>query len=118
MTRRFLMVALLLVGCSDSPASSTAAVDATAADVVISVVFAEGLVTGAEPIVEVDLGDTVRIEIVSDTPDEIHIHGGYDLYVGVPRAQDVAFSFVADRLGVFAVELEGLGYVLFEIDVG
>jgi len=36
----------------------------------------------------------------------------------VPRAQDVSFSFVADRLGVFEVELESLGYVLFELDVG
>ena len=27
-------------------------------------------------------------------------------------------AFVADRIGVFAVELEASGYLLFELDVG
>lgn len=102
----------------DESATTTSLDDPSAADVVIDVVYAEGFVTGIDPVVEVGVGDTVTIKIVSDTADQMHIHGGYDLFFSVPRAQDVSFSFIADRLGVYEVELESLGYVLFELDVG
>jgi len=111
-------MSILVGACSAAPATTTVLVDPNDTDTVIDVVFAEGFATGTEPVVEIDLGQTVTISIVSDTPDEIHIHGGYDLFFGVPRAQQVTFSFVADRIGVFAVELESSGYLLFELDVG
>jgi hypothetical protein len=113
-----LLFLLLLAACSGGSATTTILDDPSDADVVIDVVYAEGFVTGVDPVVEVSVGDTVTIGIVSDVADEIHVHGGYDLFFDVPQAQDVSFSFVADRLGVFEVELEAAGYVLFELDVG
>lgn len=111
-------MAVVLVACSGASVPTTVLSDPADADVVIDIVYAEGFVTGVEPVVEVSLGDTVTITIISDTEDELHIHGGYDLFVGVPRAREISFSFVADRLGVFLVELEASGYPLFELDVG
>ena len=113
-----LVSTLALVACSGAPATTTVLRRPSQADVVIDMVYAEGFVTGTEPIVQVRLGDSVTISIVSDTPDELHIHGGYDLFFGVPRAQQITFSFVADRPGVFDVYLESSHYLLFELDVG
>lgn len=106
-----------------SPSTTVATIESVATsvrqpDVVIDIVWAEGYATGTEPVVLASLGDLVQITVVSDTPDEVHIHGGYDLFFGLPRAQEVTFSFIADRPGVFAVELETLGQTLFELDVG
>jgi hypothetical protein len=111
-------LALVVFDRGGTSGPTTSLQDPDAADVAIEVVYAEGFVTGVDPVVEVGLGDTVSITIVSDTSDQIHIHGGYDLFFNVPRAQNVSFAFIADRLGVFEVELESLDYVLFELDVG
>jgi hypothetical protein len=118
MTRSFVIVALLLSACSGTPATTTLLADPGGADVVIDMVYAEGFVTGTDPIVEVALGETVTISLVSDVADELHIHGGYELFVGIPRAREISFSFVADRPGVFDVYLESSHYLLFELDVG
>lgn len=111
-------MALVLAACSSGSVPTTMLGDPSEADVVIEVVYADGLATGVEPVVEVSLGDAVTITITSDTEDELHIHGGYDLFVFVPGSSETSISFVADHLGVFLVELEVSGYPLFEIDVG
>lgn len=118
MKRSLVAVAVLLTACSAEPAPTTILEDPADADAVFDVVYAEGFATGIEPIEEVTIGDTVTITIVSDTSDELHIHGGYDLFIRVPRARTISFSFVADRLGVFPVYLESSHYLLFELDVG
>jgi FtsP/CotA-like multicopper oxidase with cupredoxin domain len=68
---------------------------------------AGGVVGGARKI-EVENGDTVRILVISDAPDEIHLHG-YDLTRAVGPGQRARFAFKADIEGEFELEAHDLG---------
>jgi hypothetical protein len=61
-------------------------------------------------------GDQVNFKVVSDTADEIHVHG-YDLMKDVPKGGSVTFSFKGSIDGRFEVELEGHGEQIAELDV-
>ncbi len=61
-------------------------------------------------------GDQIRFRIVSDTADEIHVHG-YDLMKDVAKGGSVTFSFKGSIDGRFVVELEGHGEQIAELDV-
>jgi hypothetical protein len=61
-------------------------------------------------------GDQIRFKVVSDTADEIHVHG-YDLMKDVPKNGSVTFSFKGSIDGRFVVELEGHGEQIAELDV-
>ena len=63
-----------------------------------------------------DKGDQIRFRVVSDTADEIHVHG-YDLMKDVPKGGSVTFSFKGSIDGRFVVELEGHGEQIAELDV-
>jgi hypothetical protein len=63
-----------------------------------------------------DKGDTIRFRVVSDTADEIHVHG-YDLMKDVPKGGSVTFSFKGSIDGRFVVELEDHGEQIAELDV-
>jgi hypothetical protein len=63
-----------------------------------------------------DKGDQIRFRIVSDTADEIHVHG-YDLMKDVPQGGSVMFSFNGSIDGRFVVELEDHGEQIAELDV-
>jgi hypothetical protein len=65
---------------------------------------------------EFDKGDQVRFRVVSDTADEIHVHG-YDLAKDVPEGGSVAFSFKGSIDGRFEVELESRGEQIAELRV-
>ena len=65
---------------------------------------------------EFDKGDQIRFRVVSDTADEIHVHG-YDLMKDVPKNGSVSFSFEGSIDGRFVVELEGRGEQIAELDV-
>jgi hypothetical protein len=67
-------------------------------------------VVGGEPAggakeITVEKGDTVRIEVRSDTAAEVHVHG-YDLVKNVEAGGSVRFNFPATIEGVFEIELE------------
>jgi len=67
-------------------------------------------VVGGEPKggvkdITVEKGDTVRIEVRSDTAAEVHVHG-YELMKDVEAGGSVGFRFKADAEGVFEIELE------------
>jgi hypothetical protein len=65
---------------------------------------------------KVALGDTVDIWVVSDTADELHVHGydvSHDLRPGVP----LNLRFPADAPGIFEVELETAHIHLFDVEV-
>lgn len=115
-----LLLVCLLTGCGGAavPAASTLTIAPAEADVVIDARFADGYVRDVDPVIEARLGDVVSISFLGDIEDQIHIHGGYDVFVPVTPGAPVEFAFVVDRLGVFAVELEAAGYLLFELDVG
>ena len=67
--------------------------------------------------VKVDLGQAVTIRISSDVTDELHLHG-YDLTVDVEAGGSAELVFVAEIPGIFEVELEESGLLLFELEVG
>jgi hypothetical protein len=61
-------------------------------------------------------GDQIRFRVVSDTADEIHVHG-YDFMKDVPAGGSVTFSFKGSIDGRFVVELENHGQQIAELDV-
>jgi hypothetical protein len=63
-----------------------------------------------------DKGEQIRFRIVSDTADEIHVHG-YDLMKDVAKGGSVTFSFKGSIDGRFVVELEDHGEQIAELDV-
>jgi FtsP/CotA-like multicopper oxidase with cupredoxin domain len=60
------------------------------------------VVNGARDI-EVTQGDTVRIVVTSDAPDEIHLHG-YDITRNPAPGRPARFQFTADAEGAFEIE--------------
>ena len=64
----------------------------------------------------VTLGKTVRIQVVSDAKDEVHLHG-YDRKVDLTAGRPATLTFVADVPGIFEVELESRGLKLLDLVV-
>jgi FtsP/CotA-like multicopper oxidase with cupredoxin domain len=63
----------------------------------------DGSVVGGAQDIEVTRGETVRIVVTSDAPDEIHLHG-YDITRTPAPGQPARFSFRADAEGAFEIE--------------
>jgi hypothetical protein len=85
------------------------------AEVVIRVTVRDGEVEApADPTVR--QGQLVRIVVDADVADEIHLHG-YDLSAGVQPGHPGELAFRATAAGVFEVELEQAGLLLFELTV-
>ena len=70
-----------------------------------------GDVQGGRRQIEASKGDEVRIEVRSDTPDDIHLHG-YDLSRAVGPGKTARFRFEADIEGVFELEAHDLGHLV------
>ncbi len=62
-----------------------------------------GTVVGGVKRVQARTGDTVRILVTSDAPDELHLHG-YDIYENAAPGRPARFLFRADIEGVFELE--------------
>lgn len=75
-----------------------------------------GKVSGVADTVDVALGDDVILVVRSDKADEVHVHG-YDEADDVSPQEDAEIEFTADIPGVFEVELEEAGQLLFELQV-
>ena len=76
----------------------------------------DGVPVGGARRIEVESGDTARIEVASDAPGEIHLHG-YDLEARVAPEQAARLRFRADIEGIFELELHGTGAKLAELRV-
>ena len=83
---------------------------------VVSLTVAGGKVTGDTGRVPVPLGARVRLTVLADTADEVHLHG-YDLHVDTTPGSPVNLEFVADRPGVFEAELEESRVLLTRLQV-
>jgi hypothetical protein len=81
----------------------------------VEVEVEEGRVEGPGR-VRVPLGSLVRLEVRSDVPDEVHVHG-YDLLRPVVPGRRTTLTFRADVAGVFEVELEKAGLLLVRLEV-
>jgi FtsP/CotA-like multicopper oxidase with cupredoxin domain len=63
----------------------------------------DGAVVGGVQRVQANKGDTVRIVVTSNAPDEIHLHG-YDIYEDAAPGKPARFVFRADIEGIFEIE--------------
>jgi hypothetical protein len=95
---------------------STAAAADDATPTVIQADVAGGEVSTAEDRVEVAQGTDVVIRVTTDVEEPVHLHG-YDIEVDAAPGQPAEIAFTADIPGVFEVELEDSGTLLFEIEV-
>lgn len=65
---------------------------------------------------EVPQGDRVEIVVHADVTDEVHVHG-YDIHGDVSPSEPSSIRFTADAPGVYEVELESAGLLLFALKV-
>lgn len=86
------------------------------ADVIAVVSFEAGVVTAEADRVKAGIGDTVEIIVTSDVVEEIHLHG-YDIVADLEPGGTTTMRFVADIPGIFEVEMENSGALLFELEV-
>lgn len=83
----------------------------------IEVIYVDGELQQGERRYEVGLDERLIIEVTTNEfNQEIHIHG-YDLIELAGPLAPARFDFVADLAGVWEVELEGKGELLFELAV-
>jgi hypothetical protein len=83
---------------------------------IVSITVADGQASGDTGRVEVAQGTTVRLTITSDAADEVHVHG-FDLTAAVSPGQSTQLEFVADRPGIFEVELHDTRQVLTRLQI-
>jgi FtsP/CotA-like multicopper oxidase with cupredoxin domain len=62
-----------------------------------------GQVVGGVKTIEAERGDTVRIVVRTDAPDELHLHG-YDIERETEPGRPARFRFTADAEGEFVLE--------------
>ena len=74
------------------------------------VALVNGNVRGGEQEIKVEKGETVRIEVTSDAPDDMHLHG-YDVSRPVAPGKPARFRFKADLEGIFELEAHDLGHL-------
>jgi hypothetical protein len=83
---------------------------------VATITVVNGQPQGGVKTVSFKKGDTVRLKVVSDVADEIHVHG-YDLKKDVAKGGEVEFEFPASIEGRFEVELENAGTQIANLEV-
>ena len=65
---------------------------------------------------ELPLDGPVRVVVIADVSDEIHLHG-YDLHADVFPGAEAVIEFDATIAGVFEIELEESGVLIGELQV-
>jgi hypothetical protein len=81
----------------------------------IDVYFEGGQVVGLDRF-SYTLGEQVSVWVLSDTDDEVHVHG-YDQLFTVKAGVPLEISVTAEVPGIFEVELESTHTLLFELVV-
>ena len=102
-------------GSPSEGASPTATVSPEPERTVIDVTYRNGEVQGQTEFTATQ-GERVRIIVRADVSDEIHLHG-YDLTADVTPEDPARIDFVANAAGVFEVELEDAGELLFQLEI-
>jgi len=101
---------------STTSTPSTSTDEAPAEPAVPTVRVVDAKPQGGVKKLDFDKGDQIRFKVVSDTADEIHVHG-YDLMKDVEKGGSVSFSFKGSIEGRFVVELEDHKQQIAELDV-
>src|SRR5205085_2822186 len=100
-----LILAFVLLRPGSDNGGSTSSSGSTAQPAVKTVHIVGGKPQGGIQTVSFVKGQQIRLRVVSDVADEIHVHG-YNLKKDVPKGGSVEFSSPATIEGVFEVELE------------
>jgi FtsP/CotA-like multicopper oxidase with cupredoxin domain len=90
---------------STAASTSTSTATTPAEPAVKTVRVVNGQPQGGIKTLSFPKGDQVRLRVVSDVADEIHIHG-YDFHKDVAKGGTVNFNFPAKFDGQFVIELE------------
>lgn len=93
-------------------AGATTTIPAT----VLAVTVRGGSVVAGSARQRAPLNQPVTIRVTSDTADEVHVHG-YDKTFAVAPGGTAETTFVASIPGVFEVEFERAGRLLFTLEV-
>ena len=101
---------------TEAPSPTEGPTETPAPDAVEIEIEVEGGEVKGPGEVEVTQGDRVRIVVQADVSDEVHVHG-YDLHGDVTPQEAAVIVFFADAPGVYEVELEDAGLLLFELSV-
>lgn len=107
--------AVTIVASSVPASTSVGATTVTTGAVTIEIGYAGGTITGGGKR-SAARGQAVVIKVTSDIADEIHLHG-YDKKANVAPGTVATITFLADKPGIFEVELEKKGLRLFELEV-
>jgi hypothetical protein len=127
-----LAATLLVAGCSSDdpgattpsstpPPSSTSA-GATSpsqtafAGTEIVVEVTNGKVSPPTHRVKVAKGTAIRLLVMSDEADEVHVHG-YEIEKELPAGERVTLDFTADQTGLFDIELHESDLQLAQLEV-
>ena len=104
-------------GAPPAPTTSptTAPTATSVAGQLVSVAVRGGQVQGPSR-QRVERNETVTVRVTSDVADEIHVHG-YDATAPVAAGSTGEVRFVANIPGVFEVEFEESGKLLFTLEV-
>jgi hypothetical protein len=89
-------------------------------DVVEGEATINALVAGGNPTsegtIQVDVDTPVQVQVTSDQPDRVNVHG-YNLVAEVGPGVPGTLDFVADTPGLFLIELEDSHLPLFRLNV-
>ncbi len=100
---------------SATAAPATASAAAPAADATKLEIRGGALVSGPATI-EVKRGAQVRLQVSTDAPDELHIHG-YDKTAPLAPGAAATVEFTADIPGLFEIELHEAGKRIAQLRV-
>lgn len=103
------VLAAVLAGCGDDPKPP-------AEETVVPFEVADGKRAKGPAGVEVKVGDRVVIQVTTDAPDELHVHG-YEKTLKIEPGKPATLRFTAHLPGVWEIELHEGGGVLTELKV-
>ncbi len=120
---------LVMAGCGGGDDSPTLASDTTtptaaggtpaptaAPGAVVAVTVRGGSVVAGTSRQRATLNQPVTVRVTSDVADEVHVHG-YEKRVDVAAGRTSEVTFLANISGVFEVEFEKSGKLLFTLEV-
>lgn len=110
-----LFIALQGGGSSDSGGKQPT-VNGKAVGGVATIRVRDGKPVGGITKLDYTKGDQIRIKVVSDVADEVHLHG-YDIGKDVKAGGSVTFDLPASLEGVFEIELESRKEQIAEVRV-
>lgn len=99
-----------------STTSAPAATTTTAESDVTEIVVEGGQVVGGVRSMRSAIGLVVRLVVISDRTDHVHVHG-YDLFFDVSPGAEAEITFTADVPGIFEIEMEDSHLVLAELEI-